>query len=433
MSKVIIIEDSLVFLDRVEAMLNKKGWETARALCMKTAKPQIEKADFCDIILCDLRLPEGDADRLLTWIDKMGFHNPVVIMTNYYETPFAVRMMELGAKTFIAKNNAFDMRLTEVLKEIKKEQLLKFIGSRPIFRRKSDAYQNVVAVAKRVAKSGLNVLLVGESGTGKEHIATLIHNSSPRANMPFEKIDAGTLTVESAPNEMFGHKKDAYEGAMDKVGHFEKAYGGSLFIDDIGNMPVEVQQQFISVLDSKMYRPIGDIRDRAINVGIISATSEDLARAVEEGRFKKKLLNMIGEYVIKIPPLRDTPEDIFPLAEFFLSMAREENECTAKRFNAAARKVLQSHVWSGNVSELRNVVYSAAIRCNGDVITENDIEFMSLDTEIEERLRFPHGKFTEEAVRKAYEQARGIQTRTAKILGVNRGTAINYLKKYGII
>lgn len=432
MSKVIIIEDSLGYLKRMEEMLKAHGWETAGAISITSAKPIIEKADVNDVILSDMRLPEGDADKVLAWMGKMGLHNPVVIMTQYYEAPFAVRMMRLGVKTFIAKDAAIDMHLLEILSEIKKEQRIKAIGNKPIFTRQSEAYQRVVEEAKRVAKIGMNVLLVGESGTGKEHIAALIHNESPRADMPFEKLDAGTLSAETASDEMFGHNKDAYEGAKDKNGRFELAYGGTLFIDEIGNMKVEVQQQLLRVLESKMYRPIGDIRDRAADVRIISATNVDLSKAIEEGRFKRDLLNRIGEYVIKIPPLRETPEDIFPLAEFFLGMAREEHECKAKRFNAAARKALQTHQWIDNVRELRNVVYSAAVRCKGEVITEDDIEFMPFDAAKEDKLMFPSGKITEEDVRKAYKQARGVKATMAVILHVSRGTVHNLLKKYDI-
>lgn len=432
MSKVIIIEDCIGYLQRIEAMLKAHGWETARATSITQAKPIMEEADVNDIILSDLRLPEGDADKVLAWMGKRGMHNPVIIMTQHYEAPFAVRLMRLGAKTFIAKDAAIDMHLKEILKEIRKEQLRKSIGRKPIYTRQSKAYQKVVEEAKRVAKIGMNVLLVGESGTGKEHIATLIHNASPRANMPFEILHAETLSAETALDELFGHNKDAYEGAKDKNGRFELAYGGTLFLDEIGDMKMDVQQQLLRVLESNMYRPIGDIRDRAADVRIISATSIDLGMAIEEGRFNRELLNMIGEYVIKIPPLRETPEDIFPLAEFFLGRAREEHTLGAKRFNAAARKKLQSHIWSGNVGELYNTVLSAAVRCEGDVITEDDIEFMLLDAAIERELRFPNGKLTEEDVRKAYEQARGVKATMATLLHVSRGTVHNLLKRFNI-
>lgn len=406
MSKVIIIEDNINYIKIVEAILKRLKWETVSATSIKTAKPIIEKSGIDDIILSDLRIPGGDADELMEWMRKKGLRNSVVIMTSYFEATFAVKMMRLGAKTFLPKDAAIDMHLREILKEITKEQSMKSIGRTPMPRRKNEVYSKVVDEAKSVAKIGLQVLLVGESGTGKEHMAAIIHNESPRADMPFEKLDADNLD-----------------------GSFEKASGGTLLIDEIGNLQAETQQKLLRILKTKKYRHSGDGLERTVDVRLVSTTTEDLDKAMEEGRFNRDLLNKIAEYIIKIPPLRETPDDIFPLAESFLCMAREESGCTAKRFNAAARKALQAHGWSGNVTELRNVVYSAAIRCNGEVITERDIVFLPSNTEEEEVICLRKGAIDEKKVRMALERTRGNKRQAAEMLGISRGTFNNLLNK----
>lgn len=284
MSKVIIIEDNISYTAIVEAILKRLKWETVSATSIKTAKPIIERSDIDDIILSDLRIPGGDADELMEWMRKKGLRNNVVIMTSYFEATSAVKMMRLGAKTFLPKDAAIDVRLREILKEITKEQRMKSIGRTPIFGRKSETYKNVVAEAKKVARIGMNVLLVGESGTEKEHIAAIIHNESPRADMPFEKLDAKNVD-----------------------GSFENASGGTLLIDEIGNMQAETQQKLLRILETKRYRHSRDDLKRTVDVRLVSTTTEDLDKAVEEGRFKRDLLNKIAEYIIKIPALRETP------------------------------------------------------------------------------------------------------------------------------
>lgn len=358
-----------------------------------------------DIILSDMRLPEGDAGILLEWMGREELRYTVVIMTHFSEATFAVKMMRLGARTFIAKDGAFDENLLKALKEIKKGQRMKSIGDIPMFKRKSEAYQKVMSEARGIANIGMNVLLVGESGTGKEHIAALIHNGSIRADMPFEKLDSN-----------------------DVDGSFGKANGGTLFIDGIDDMQAETQRELLRILKAGTYRHGGD-NGRAVDVRLISTTAERLDKAVEEGRINRGLLNMIAEYVIEIPPLRETPEDIFPLAEMFLSMAKEDCGCNVKRFNAAARKALQSHPWNGNITELRNVVYSAAVRCNGEVVTETDIVFLSSNTQKEGSVCLRKGTIDERMVRMAYEQARGNKTKAASILGISRGTFNKMLNK----
>lgn len=336
------------------------------------ARKLFAKMQEDDIVLADMRLPDGDGIALLEELRKHGRNNPYIVMTDYDKVPTAVRSMKLGAEDYIPKKLIED-NLFPLLKNLRKRMERQ---EAPIYERQSAAFREIDHKIKLVATTNMSVLILGESGTGKEHIAEKIHARSKRAGKPFIAVDCGLLSKELASSELFGHEKGAFTGAESKKqGFWEEAAGGTLFLDEIGNLPPEVQQMLLRALEAKRYRPTGGSKDKKADVRIIAATNEDLQAAIAEKRFRADLYQRLKEYTIQIPPLRECKEDIMPLADFFRQFANEEFEKQVKGFDTEAKKRLLTYTWSGNVRELRRVVRMAVLHTEGDTVTADTLEF----------------------------------------------------------
>ena len=325
-----------------------------------------------DIVLADMRLPDGDGIALLEELRKQGWNNPYIVMTDYDEVPTAVRSMKSGAEDYIPKKLIED-NLFPLLKTLQKRMERHEV---PVYERQSAAFREIDHKIKLVATTNMSVLILGESGTGKEHIAEKIHVRSKRAGKPFVAVDCGLLSKELAASALFGHEKGAFTGAEHKrLGVWEEAAGGTLFLDEIGNLSIEVQQMLLRALEAKRYRPTGGSKDKKADVRIIAATNEDLQTAIVEKRFRADLYQRLKEYTLHIPPLRECKEDILPLADFFLQLANDELEKQVKGFEAEARKQLLAYAWGGNVRELKRVVRMAVLHTEGDTVTADTLEF----------------------------------------------------------
>ena len=233
----------------------------------------------------------------------------------------------------------------------------------PVFARDSSAFQKIMQQIRLVAPTDMSVLIFGENGTGKEHIAHHLHDKSKRAGKPFVPVGCGSLSKDLAPSAFFGHVKGAFTGAdSTKKGYFNEAEGGTLFLDEVGNLAPETQQMLLRAIQERRYRPVGDRTDKSFNVRIIAATNENLEKAVNEKRFRQDLLYRLHDFEITVPPLRDSQEDIMPLAEFFREIANNELECNVIGFDGEARKTLLTHSWPGNVRELRQKIMGAVLQ-----------------------------------------------------------------------
>ena len=372
MGRVIVIEDNLVFADYVCRLLANKGFKSETTSTCNGARKLFTKMQEDDIVLADMRLPDGDGIALLEELRKQGRNNLYIVMTEFGEIPIAVRSLKLGAEDFIPKN-LFEMNLSPLLKALQKR--LEHHET-PIYERQSVAFREIDHKIKLVATTNMSVLILGESGTGKEHIAEKIHARSKRAGKPFIPVDCGLLSKELAASTLFGHEKGAFTGAESKKqGFWEEAAGGTLFLDEIGNLPPEVQQMLLRALEAKRYRPTGGSKDKKADVRIIAATNEDLQAAIAEKRFRADLYQRLKEYTLHIPPLRECKDDIMPLANFFRQLANEELEKQVKGFDAEARKQLLAYTWGGNVRELKRVVRMAVLHTEGGTVTADTLEF----------------------------------------------------------
>ena len=427
MGRVIVIEDNLVFADYVCRLLASKGFKSETTSTCNGARKLFVKMQEDDIVLADMRLPDGDGIALLEELRKQGRNIPYIVMTDYDEVPTAVRSMKLGAEDYIPKKLIED-NLFPLLKTLRKRMEH---HETPIFERQSAAFREIDHKIKLVATTNMSVLILGESGTGKEHIAEKIHTRSKRSAGLFIAVDCGLLSKELAASELFGHEKGAFTGAESKKqGFWEEATGGTLFLDEIGNLPIEVQQMLLRALEAKRYRPTGGSKDKKADVRIIAATNEDLQTAIAEKRFRADLYQRLKEYTLHIPPLRECREDIMPLADFFRQLANDELEKQVKGFDAEARKQMLAYAWGGNVRELKRVVRMAVLHTEGDIVTADILEFDEIPLTTDASLAL--NDMEKKQIIHALEQAKGNRTLAAALLGIGRTTLYNKMKAYGI-
>ena len=430
-TRIIVVDDNLVYCQLVCNLLEREGFRTVQAYHLSSARKLLQQATEDDIVVSDLRLPDGDGIGLLRWMRKEGMMQSFIIMTDYDEVHTAVESMKLGSLDYIPKQQ-LEVKLIPLLHDIMKEMRM---GRRrmPVFSRNGSAFQAIMKRIRQVAPTNMSVLIFGENGTGKEHIAHHLHEKSKRSGKPFVAVDCGSLSKELAPSAFFGHVKGAFTGADSaKKGYFHEAEGGTLFLDEVGNLAMETQQMLLRTIQERRYRPIGDKADRNFNVRIIAATNEDLEQAVIEKRFRQDLFHRLHDYELTVPPLRDCQEDIMPLAEFFREIANNELGRDVKGFSASAQKALNTYAWPGNVRELRQKVLTAVLQAENDMITEEDLEFGS------EQIASPVG-FTlksegeeKERIKRTLKQAKDNKRLAAELLGISRATLYKKLKEYGM-
>lgn len=427
MERIIVIEDNPVFSDYVCRLLESKGYRTLCTSDCNGARKLFAGIGEDDIVLSDLRLPDGDGIALLEELRKQGRNNPYIVMTDYDEVPTAVRSMKLGAEDYIPKKLLTD-NLFPLLQTLRKRTER---YETPIHERQSMAFREIGRKIRLVAPTNMSVLILGESGTGKEHIAEKIHKASKRADKPFVSVDCGMLSKELAASALFGHEKGAFTGAEGKWrGYWEEAAGGTLFLDEAGNLPVEVQQMMLRAIQSKRYRPVGGDKDRAADVRIIAATNEDLQAAIAGKRFRQDLYQRLKEYTLVIPPLRNCREDIMPLANFFLNLANEEFDRQVKGFDAEAKKLMLNHKWIGNVRELKGVVRSAVLFTDGDTVTVEALDFDETPSAAD--ISPALDDMERKQIIRVLEQVKGNRKLAAELLGIGRTTLYNKMKAYGI-
>ena len=427
MGRIIVVEDNIIYSDFVCRLLESKGFRSASATTCNGARKLFAGMQEDDIVLSDLRLPDGDGIVLLEELRAQGRNNPYIVMTDYDEVPTAVRSMKLGAEDYIPKR-LIEGSLFPLLRSLQKKMER---HETPIYERQSTVFREIDRKIRLVAPTNMSVLILGESGTGKEHIAEKIHKASKRANRPFVSVDCGMLSKELAASALFGHEKGAFTGAEGKRrGYWEEAAVGTLFLDEAGNLPVEVQQMMLRAIQSKRYRTVGGDKDRTADVRIIAATNEDLQAAIAEKRFRQDLYQRLKEYTLVLPPLRKCREDIMPLAIFFLNLANKEFDRQVKGFDAEARKLMLAHTWTGNVRELKGIVRSAVLFTDGDTVTPEALDFdeTTSTTDASPALDDMERK----QIIRVLEQAKGNRKLAAELLGIGRTTLYNKMKAYGI-
>lgn len=434
MGKIIVLEDNTLFAEIVCRWLQREGWKTETVTSISRAKKLMEKADPEDIVLADLRLLDGESTVLLEWMRKNGMEQPFIVMTDYAEVHTAVSAMKLGSIDYIPKKMLEDKLMPVINGIVQKQMAVKHtLNTAPIFQRDSFAFRQIKERIRLVAPTDMSVLILGENGTGKEHIAQHIHAKSKRIGKPFVSVDCGSISSSLAQSAFFGHVKGAFTGAdANKAGYFQEANGGTLFLDEVGNLPYEIQQMLLRVIQERKYRPVGAKEDRNCNVRIVAATNEDLVRAVSEKRFRQDLLYRLQDFTITLPPLRKCQEDIMPLADFFREQSNRTLDKAVKGFDSSAKKALLQHPWSGNVRELKQKIQTAVLLCEGNNITEDDLELYVEQDASPVCYSLKDVQQEKERIRQALEQCGGNKVSAAKLLKIGRTTLYAKIKEYGL-
>ncbi len=438
MKHILIVEDDTTFAVMLQTWLSKKKFSVASVSGIAAAKKTLIESSV-DLVLCDLRLPDGDGIDLLEWVSNRNVNVPLIVMTSYAAIPSAVQAMKLGARDYISKPvNPEDLlqKINEVFNAgVKTGKQIPVSESVPeetnYLEGQSEAARQLYTYVKLVAPTSMSVLINGASGTGKEYVAKRIHQLSKRSEKPFVAIDCGAIPKELAASEFFGHKKGSFTGAIeDKVGAFIEADGGTIFLDEIGNLSYDVQVQLLRVLQERRVKPIGTTTEVKVDVRLIAATNEDLKAAIKSGAFREDLYHRINEFTIYMPRLCERGEDIPLFANFFLDQANRELEKPVPGFLPGAMEKISQYTWPGNLREMRNTVMRAALLAQGNPIR---VEHLGIDMNIDKPINILHDPDSERTkIVSALQKCSGNKSKAAAMLGIDRKTLYNKLKLYQI-
>src|SRR5574344_2462280 len=378
----LIIEDEKNIREGLAANFEMEGYNVKIAADGKEGLSLIEKGDI-DLVITDLRMPGISGEDVLKKVTTETLGIPVIILTGHGSIDSAVDAMRHGAYDFLTKPLNLD-QLGMIVKRalqnrelsLQHQQLQAELEGNAVFGRmigKSSEMLKVEELVKKVADSKATVLITGESGVGKELVADAIHNLSPRKNNSFIKVHCAALTETLLESELFGHEKGAYTGADTLVkGRFELAHGGTIFLDEIGEINQSVQIKILRVLQEKKFERVGGTQTLEVDVRVITATNRDLQKEIAEGRFREDLFYRLNVVCIDVPPLRERKDDIpLPVASFVKEFA-DENGKKIEGVDPKARSALFSYEWPGNIRQLRNCVESAVVMASGAVITIDD-------------------------------------------------------------
>lgn len=439
MASLLLVDDDESLLEVLAHQLSELGYEVTTANTGEEALVRFQRAPT-DVLVTDVMLPDLDGITLLGKIKRVAPETIVVVITAYGDVDDAIKACQLGADDYLTKPFSkeqlrFALAKAERLRRLEKEnvELRTELSERFQFENvvaRSSAMESVLKMAHKVAQSDVTVLIEGESGTGKEVLARAIHQASPRRKGPFVPVNCPSIPENLLESELFGHVRGAFTGALrDKPGKFELAKGGTVFLDEIGDLKLDLQAKLLRVLQEREIERIGDTKPRAIDVRIIAATHRDLRDLVQEGRFREDLYYRLSVVPLVIPPLRERREDIPYLVDHFLAKYGE------KRFRVTreAMQVLLNYDWPGNVRELENAIHRAVVLTSGEVIDVDALppHLLSGPT------RTPEEPVSLEDIERAailvaLKRHNWNKTRAAEELRVPRHVLLYRMKKYGI-
>ena len=444
MRSILIVEDDITFGMMLKTWLGKKGFEVSSVSTIARARKHIE-SQTVDLILSDLRLPDHEGIDLLKWMNEQGKAIPLIIMTGYADIQSAVLAMKLGARDYIAKPvNPEELlkKISEALQDspsqVSSSQATSKAtdeGQHSYLEGESDAAKQLYNYVGLVAPTNMSVLINGSSGTGKEYVAHRIHQLSKRNNKPFIAVDCGSIPKELAASEFFGHVKGSFTGALtDKTGAFVAANGGTIFLDEIGNLSYEVQIQLLRALQERKIRPVGSTQEISVDIRLISATNENLEQAIEKGTFREDLYHRINEFTLRMPDLKERKEDILLFANFFLDQANKELDKHLIGFDAKASQALMNYHWPGNLRQMKNIVKRATLLAQSSFITllELGTELLETPASSNTSIALRNEETEKEHILEALRQTGNNKSKAAQLLNIYRKTLYNKLKLYNI-
>jgi len=449
--QILIVDDEKIQREMLAGFLSKQGYKAVAAEDGAKALERYASGSF-DLVLTDFRMPGMDGFALLTELKRRNPEAVVVMMTAYGTVNTAVAAMKEGAYDYLTKPIDLDELLLRI-QRVEREASLKGENRdlKEALREKfqvdfiltaSGKMEEALNLVGRVAPSQATVLILGESGTGKELFARAIHYAGPRAGKPLVKVNCAALPENLLESELFGHEKGAFTGAVARrVGRFEQADGGSIFLDEIGDLSPALQSKLLRVLQEKEIERVGSNQTIKIDVRVIAATNRNLEEAIRKGAFREDLYYRLNVVTLSLPPLRERKEDIPILLDHFLKKYSRENKNEVASMTKEVRDLLLQYEYPGNVRELENIIERAVVLCRGDTLTIQDLPLNLRESKREilpEKSR-EGGSLPEtlenlerQLILRALERSGGIQTRAAEGLGINERVLRYKMKKYRI-
>lgn len=440
MIKILLIEDDLTFTKIMETFLSKKGFAVEIRHDLKSGLEALKASDY-DLLLLDHQLPDGSSSDLISRQGTEFPAIPVIVITSFNDVRTAVKLMKSGVHEYITK-------------PVNPDELLMIIGqalnrqapeAEPVplvsgfIKGTSKSADKLYEHISLVAPTDMSVMIIGESGTGKEHVARSIHDLSKRADKPFVAIDCGILSRELAGSELFGHVKGAFTGALtDKTGLIESADGGTVFLDEIGNLSYDVQIKLLRMLQERTIQPVGSNSTVKIDIRLITATNENLMEGISQGNFREDIYHRINEFKIQMPPLRERAADLELFINHFIQSANQELERNVEQVSSEVMDIFYEYEWPGNLRELKNVIRRMVLLTQGKVAGKEFLpdEMLLLFTkqvaQSNPDLKVFQEQSEKEMITKALIQAKNNKSKAAKLLNIDRKTLYYKMEKYGI-
>jgi DNA-binding NtrC family response regulator len=448
-----VVDDEYLIRWTLQQNLEKEGYEVLLAETGEEALDKL-KEEAPDLMLLDIKLPGMDGYEVLERGLKVDSGIITIMITAFEEVEKVVKAMRLGAFDYVTKPFDFGKVSLSIQKALEASQLKREVRRLRGEKRNWYGFGNIIAVsqemervlqiAEKIAQSdAATVLIQGESGTGKEVVAHLVHEHSKRQNMPFITVNCANFPEQMLENELCGHEKGAFTDAKEvKKGLLEVADGGTLFLDEIGDMGLNLQGKILRLVEQKSFRRIGGLKDIQVDVRIVTATNKDLLKLKEEGKFREDLFYRINVASIRLPLLRERPEDILPLTKYFLQKYNEEFHKNVQIISKGVEDFLSNYNWPGNVRELKNVIERGMILGDGDILLMEHlpIEILGQASKqggVIEGIRIPPDgisleKVEEALVRQALKMTNGNQTKAAKLLDISRDALRYRMQKFGL-
>ena len=468
MSEVLIVDDDHNFRETLRELLSDAGYQTRIATNAEEGIALLQNTTP-DLTLCDWKMPGGGGEHFLKSLRSEGLLTtmPVIILTAHGTGPNAMQAMQLGAYDFITKPLDIDLALATVARAIRHMELQREVellrqerfrdhsldeinaaeeGLQAQLIGNSPAWIEVFKNIGRVAATDVGVLLLGESGTGKEVVARAIHQNSARSRRPFIILNCAALPAELLESELFGHERGAFTGAVaQKRGKFEAADGGTIFLDEIGELPLSLQPKLLRVLQEHTFERVGGTASIHADVRVIAATNRSLEDDVEQKTFRADLFYRLNAFMVRLPPLRERQSDILPLAEYFLARYAKRNQAAATGLAVDAAAALQSYSFPGNVRELEHLIERAAVKAGGRAITADQIQeevtkakspaMGAFDIQAAIRISFHEAVASWERylIEQALKASHGNKSDAARTLGIHRRLLYEKLTQFGML
>ncbi|HSB10745.1 MAG TPA: sigma-54 dependent transcriptional regulator [Blastocatellia bacterium] len=445
---ILVIDDEEQMLDSLRLNLQQAGYSVSTAKRGDEALALFDSGNF-DLVLCDLQLPEMHGMDVLKSLKERDASTEVIIISAYGSIENAVEATKAGAFHFVEKPFEFDELQLLIERALERQELIEESEGLRRTLRERTTYSNIIGRSKKmqsifeiieaVAKSDANILIVGESGTGKELIANAIHYNSQRSKAKFVKVNCASLPKELIESELFGHTKGAFTGAArDKEGLIATAHGGSLLLDEIAEMPLELQPKLLRALQERVYYRLGSEQPIEVDFRLISSTNRNPLEAVRSGLLREDLYYRISTITIEVPPLRERAEDIQLLADHFLKTFSEKYGKQMQGFSQSGRATMYKHNWPGNVRELESAIERAVLLSKGDQVDSSDFQFAVTETQAPSNNGFvaPSNMTLEEIEREVIAQTlqrtKGNKQAAAKALGIYRPRLYSKIQKYNL-